>query len=51
MDYEHSNEGQHKVEANIVKAVVGVPRVDDAILIKVPVEQVSLQQTSYSASN
>lgn len=38
MDHEDSNEGQHKVEANIMKAVIGVPRVDDAILIEVPIE-------------
>ena len=38
MDYKDSDEGQHKVEANVVKAVIGIPWVDDSILVRVPVE-------------
>ena len=44
MNHQDSNEGQHEVEANIVEAMIGIPWVDDTILVKVPVDQVCLHR-------
>ena len=44
MDDQHCYERQHEIESDVVKSMVCVQRIDDPIVVKIPVSQVCLQQ-------